>query len=173
MRSAFMPQPAVAGPYQIPPSPAQYRPGMPPEPAAAQRWSGMPPSPIQRPPASGNGGRAGRDGVYVDAGRQPAALNQKAHVLVEINGQIVGERKLDKPVLTVGRLSSNDIPVPSQRVSRLHAKIRWENNVWVIEDAESLNGLVIHGQLVERHILSNGDRVHVTPTAVVRFELVP
>ena len=173
IRSAFMPQPAVAGPYQIPPSPAQYRPGTPPEPAAAQRWSGMPPSPVQRPPASGNGGRAGRDGVYVDAGKQPAALNQKARVLVEINGQIVGERKLDKPVLTVGRLSSNDIPVPSQRVSRLHAKIRWENNVWVIEDAESLNGLIIHGQLVERHVLSNGDRVHVTPTAVVRFELVP
>jgi ABC-type multidrug transport system fused ATPase/permease subunit len=173
MRSAFMPQPAVARPYQIPPSPAQYRPGMPLEPAAAQQWSGMPPSPVQIPPAFGNGGRAGRGGAYVAAGRQPVAMNQKARVLVEINGQIVGERKLDKPVLTVGRLSSNDIQVPSQRVSRLHAKIRWENNVWVIEDAESLNGLVIRGQLVEWHVLSNGDRIHVAPTAVVRFELVP
>jgi hypothetical protein len=173
MRSAFKPEPAVAGSYKIPPSPAQYRPGMTPESAAAQRWSGMPPSPVQIPPAFGNGERAGRGGAYVAAGRQPVAMNQKARVLVEINGQIVGERKLDKPVLTVGRLSSNDIQVPSQRVSRLHAKIRWENNVWVIEDAESLNGLVIRGQLVEWHVLSNGDRVHVAPTAVVRFELVP
>jgi ATP-binding cassette subfamily B protein len=175
IRSAFMPIPAAARPYQGPPPPApvQHRPGMPPQPAAAQQWPGMPPSPVQIPPASGNGGRASRGGVYVNAGRQPAAFNQKARVLVELDGKIVGERKLDKPVLTVGRLSGNDIQVPSQRVSRLHAKIRWENNVWVIEDAESLNGLVIRGQLVERHVLSNGDRIHVAPTAVIRFETIP
>ena len=173
MRSAFMPEPAVAGPYQIPISPAQYSPGMPPQPSAAQQWSGMPPSPMQRPPVSGNGGRAVRDGGYVDAGRQAAAFTQQARVIVEVDGKIIGERKLDKPILTVGRLSGNDIQVPSQRVSRLHAKIRWENNVWVIEDAESLNGLVIRGQLVERHVLSNGDRIHVAPTAVVRFEQKP
>ena len=83
------------------------------------------------------------------------------------------ERKLDKDILTVGRLSENDIQVPSQRVSRLHAKIRRENNTWIIEDVESLNGLVIRGQLVERHVLSNGDRVHLAPTAVLRFELLP
>jgi pSer/pThr/pTyr-binding forkhead associated (FHA) protein len=94
-------------------------------------------------------------------------------VLVELDGKIVGERKLDKPVLTVGRLSGNDVQVPSQRVSRLHAKIRWENGTWVIEDAESLNGLVVHGQLVERHMLSNGDRIHVAPTAVIRYEIIP
>ncbi len=167
IRSAFVQVPAAGA--NLVPSPAQ----MPPQLPAAQQWPGMPPSPVQRPPASGNGGRADRDRVYVDAVRQPAAFNQKAHVLIEVDGKIVGERKLDKPVLTVGRLSGNDIQVPSQRVSRLHAKIRWENNVWVIEDAESLNGLVIRGQLVERHVLSNGDRVHVAPTSVVRFELIP
>ncbi|MGZ3622130.1 MAG: ABC transporter transmembrane domain-containing protein [Ktedonobacteraceae bacterium] len=96
-----------------------------------------------------------------------------ARVIIEVDGKIVGERKLDKPLLTVGRLSGNDIQVPSQRVSRLHAKIRRENNVWVIEDVESLNGLVIQGQLVERHVLSNGDRIHVAPTAVIRFEQKP
>ena len=112
-------------------------------------------------------------GVNIDAGRQPAAFTQNARVIIEVDGKIVGERKLDKPILTVGRLSGNDIQVPSQRVSRLHAKIRWENNVWVIEDVESLNGLVIRGQLVERHVLSNGDRIHVAPTAVIRFEQKP
>ena len=94
---------------------------------------------------------------------------QKARVLVEIDGKVVGERRLDKAVLTIGRLSANDIQVPSQRVSRLHAKIRWENGVWLIEDAESLNGLVYQGQLVERLALKNGDRVHVAPTAVLQY----
>jgi ATP-binding cassette subfamily B protein len=162
IRSAFIPVPAVAGPYQVPP-----------QPAAAQPRSGMPPTPIQVPPAYGNGGRASRDRAHVDAGRQPATLNQKARVLIEVDGKIVGERKLDKPILTAGRLSSNDIQVPSQRVSRLHAKIRWENNAWVIEDAESLNGLVVRGQLVERYVLANGDRIHLAPTAVIRFEVIP
>jgi hypothetical protein len=174
IRSAFMPIPAAVGSYQIPPSsaPAQYRPGMPPQPASAQQWSAIPPSPVPIQPVPGNGGQAVH-GVYIDASRQPAVLNQKARVLIELDGKIVGERKLDKPVLTVGRLSGNDIQVPSQRVSRLHAKLRWENNAWVIEDAESLNGLVIRGQLVERHILANGDRIHVAPTAVIRFETLP
>ncbi len=95
-----------------------------------------------------------------------------ARVIIEVDRKIAGQRLLDKPILTVGRLSGNDIQVPSQRVSRLHAKIRWENNAWVIEDVESLNGLVIRGQLVERHVLSNGDRIHLAPTAVIRFELL-
>ncbi len=101
---------------------------------------------------------------------QPAASNQKARVLIEIDGKVIGEQQLNKPVLTVGRLSGNDIQVPSQRVSRLHAKIRWENGAWVIEDAESLNGLIYQGQLVERHVLSNGDRIHVAPTAVIQYK---
>lgn len=136
----------------------------------------QPPSPVPLPP-----NRPGP--VRVPLARDPYAFGGNSHgnpqqklkarVFIEVDGKIVGQRLLDKPVLTVGRLSGSDIQVPSQRVSRLHAKIRWENNAWVVEDVESLNGLVIHGQLVERHVLSNGDRVHVAPTAVVRFELIP
>jgi pSer/pThr/pTyr-binding forkhead associated (FHA) protein len=124
------------------------------------------PEPVRVPPA--------RD-PYAFGGNSHRNPQQQlnARVFIEVDGKIVGQRLLDKPVLTVGRLSGNDIQVPSQRVSRLHAKIRWENNAWVVEDVESLNGLVIHGQLVERHVLSNGDRVHLTPTAIVRFELIP
>ncbi len=95
-----------------------------------------------------------------------------ARVLVEVDGRIVGQRQLDKPVLTVGRLSSNDVPVPSQRVSRLHAKIRWvkEYGAWVIEDAESLNGLLLNGHRIDQHTLRKGDRIYVSPSAVLQFE---
>ena len=90
-------------------------------------------------------------------------------MLIEIDGKVIGERALNKPFLTVGRLSSNDVQVPSQRVSRLHAKIHEENGSWVIEDAESLNGLIYRGQRVDRLVLNNGDRIHVSPTAVLQF----
>ena len=94
---------------------------------------------------------------------------QKGRVLLEVDGKIIGEYALNKPLLTVGRLSSNDVQIPSHRVSRLHAKIHEENGTWVIEDAESLNGLIYRGQRVDRLILNNGDRIQLAPTAVLQF----
>ena len=95
-----------------------------------------------------------------------------ARVLIEVDGQIVGQRPLDKPVLTVGRLSSSDVQVPSRRVSRLHAKIRWiqGNGAWVIEDAESLSGLTFQGQRADQHVFRKGDRVYVSPSAAILYE---
>lgn len=167
IRSAFVPFPAPVGQYQVPSEP-QQRPA-------------QPPSPVVMPVSGGQRAQAG----YVDGGRQPApqaarnnqpqpvAFNRKARVLIEVDGRIVGEHQLNKAVLTVGRLSGNDVQVPSQRVSRLHAKIRWENGAWVIEDADSLNGLVYQGHLVDKHVLAHGDRIHVAPTAVIQYEVVP
>ncbi len=102
------------------------------------------------------------------APRQPL----KARVIVEVEGKLVGERRLDKPVLTVGRQASNDVPVPSQRVSRLHAKIRWdkESGAWLIEDADSLNGLTYQGRRIDQHVLSRGDRVYIAPAVVLLYE---
>ncbi len=187
IRSVFGPSQVLAGQYGVPPqpSPAPYKPVSPIPPWAPQQWPASPPSPIPAPVMPAKGGQAARRGAYVDVDRQaaprparnnqpqPAAFNQKARVLIELDGKIIGERQLNQPVLTVGRLSGNDIQVPSQRVSRLHAKIRWENNAWMIEDAESLNGLVYQGHLVDRHILSNGDRIHVAPTAVLQYQVMP
>jgi pSer/pThr/pTyr-binding forkhead associated (FHA) protein len=93
-----------------------------------------------------------------------------AHIMVEVDGKSVGQYSLNKPVMTIGRLSSNDIHVPSQRVSRLHAKIRASNGHWIIEDAESLNGLVYQGQRVDHIVLNAGDRVFVAPSAVLQYQ---
>ncbi|HEV2582290.1 MAG TPA: ABC transporter transmembrane domain-containing protein [Ktedonobacteraceae bacterium] len=145
-------------------------PALPPQPPRTPNLQPSGPNIVVPPMAyPGNGGRPGPS-VQPVRGPQPQQQgSNKARVLIEIDGRVVGERRLDKPELTVGRLSANDIQVPSQRVSRLHAKIRWENGTWVIEDAESLNGLIYQGNLVERHIFTNGDRVHVAPTAVIQF----
>lgn len=187
VRSAFVPLQAAGGRYQVPPPHVPVTP-----PPAPRQWpSPPPPSPVPAgvpvPPARpGNGQASG----YPDAGRQqvpparynqpqparqsqPAPVMRKARVLIEVDGKIVGERRLDKPVLTVGRLSGNDIQIPSQRVSRLHAKIRWDNGSWIIEDAESLNGLVYQGHLVEHLVFSNGERVHLAPNAVLQYEALP
>jgi ATP-binding cassette, subfamily B, bacterial len=111
---------------------------------------------------------------YIAQGRSDVnpQRQRSARVLIEVDGRIVGQRKLNKPVLTVGRLADSDVNVPSQRVSRLHAKIRWiqENGTWIIEDAESLNGVTFQGQRVDQHTLSKGDRIYLAPSALLLYE---
>jgi ATP-binding cassette, subfamily B, bacterial len=183
LRPAFVPLAAPVPVYQAQPQPAprpwNAPPAQPPQPQfspvpQATPWQQAPQQPPQSSPgnapvpARGHGNNGGQQVPQTPQPQQAGAV-QKARVLVEVDGKVVGERRLDKSVLTVGRLSGNDIQVPSQRVSRLHAKIRWENGAWLIEDAESLNGLVYQGTLVERLALKNGDRIHIAPTAVVQY----
>ncbi|HZR42984.1 MAG TPA: ABC transporter transmembrane domain-containing protein [Ktedonobacteraceae bacterium] len=111
--------------------------------------------------------------AFDDPRTQPMSKGtQHAFVLIEVDGKIVGRQCLSHthPLLTIGRLSHNDVSVPSSRVSRLHAKLHWERGRWVIEDAESLNGLVYQGKRIERLALSNGDCVYMAPTAVLHYK---
>jgi ABC-type multidrug transport system ATPase subunit len=104
---------------------------------------------------------------------QPASNGaRRALLLIEVDGKIVAQQPLpnEKSLLTVGRLPHNDVTVPSSRVSRLHAKLHREQGAWVIEDAESLNGLVYQGQRVERLALANGDRIYLAPSAVLHYK---
>ncbi len=180
LRPAYVPLGAPAPVYQAQPVPAPQPGNVPPvapqyPPAQAPAVWPQPSQPMVVPATPGNapvrnyaqnGGQQ-----YQPPVPQPvqSGAMQKARVFIEVDSKVVGERRLDKEVLTVGRLAGNDVQVPSQRVSRLHAKIRWENGAWVIEDADSLNGLVYQGNLVERLVMKNGDRIHVAPTAVVQF----
>jgi ABC-type multidrug transport system fused ATPase/permease subunit len=156
LRSAFAPLPAGDAPWPVRPAPAPQRNS---PPAPAPRSAPIPVALI----------RAGSPGRNGDGSER--AL-QRARVHVEVDGKIVGVRPLDKPVLTVGRLVASDVQVPSQRVSRLHAKMRWENGTWLIEDAESLNGIVYQGNRVDRHVLSSGDQILLAPKVILHYEAV-
>ncbi len=94
----------------------------------------------------------------------------EAQILVQIDGNIIGKHCLSKPEFTIGRYPTSDIQIPSARVSRFHATIHWEKGAWVIEDAESLNGLTCRGQRVYRLALVDGDRIHIDPTIVLHYE---
>jgi len=94
----------------------------------------------------------------------------KAQILVQVGGKIIGEYRLSKLVFTIGRYPTSDIQIPSTRVSRFHAMIRWKNGAWVIEDVESLNGLTCQGQRIDQLALVDGDRIHIDPTIVLHYE---
>ncbi len=156
LRSAFVPL-QVGGAY----APQQI-----PVPPIPQGWPGAVPMTQPAPAVMDRGPRA-------NGNPQPPAPEMKpptALVVIEVDGKVVSQSVLNKPNMTIGRLSANDIPVPSQRVSRLHAKILASNGAWVIEDAESLNGLVYQGQRIDRLILRPGDRVFLSPQVVLQYQ---
>ncbi len=192
LRSAFVPSPVGYETVQAQAIsmgqnwPAQAAPGFGP-----QNWPPVavpvPQSPLNRPSAPGIGpvpvtpaanrpdGQGGngagatmRPGQGQGQGREQGM--PRARLRVEVDGQIVGERQLDKPVMTIGRLPSNDVQVPSRRVSRFHARLRWSNGTWLIEDVDSLNGIAYQGVRVDRHPLANGDRIFLGPGASLYYE---
>jgi ATP-binding cassette subfamily B protein len=93
-----------------------------------------------------------------------------AHILVEIDGKSVGEYRLEKPFMTIGRAPGSDIQILSPSVSRLHAIVRWNNGAWMIEDAASRNGLSCQGQRVDQLALVDGDRVLIDPNIALGYE---
>ncbi len=143
---------------------------VPPAPMRAPTAQPVPVGNVPLPPGyTQNGGQQKQ--AYMGNIPQPQApSSRKAYVLIEINSKIVSDRQLDKPILTVGRISGNDIQVLADRVSRLHARIRWENGSWLIEDADSLNGISYHGSRIDRHILMNGDRIMLGPKAALHYK---
>jgi ABC-type multidrug transport system fused ATPase/permease subunit len=157
LRSAFVPLAVGDEAWQARPAPA-----------AQQNWraaAAVSPAPLPAVPVAPV--RAGSPGGNGDGARQAP---QRARVRIEVDGKVTGVQLLNKPLLSIGRLAGNDILVPSQRVSRLHAKMRWENGAWLIEDANSLNGIVYQGNRVDQHVLSNGDQIFLAPKVVLYYE---
>jgi hypothetical protein len=42
--------------------------------------------------------------------------------------------------------------------------------MWLIEDADSLNGIIYQGNRVDRHVLVNGDQIFLAPKANLYYE---
>ncbi|HCI81233.1 MAG TPA: hypothetical protein DHW02_16260, partial [Ktedonobacter sp.] len=93
-------------------------------------------------------------------------------VQVELDGEIIGERTLDKPVLWIGRLLKNDIHIPDRRISQKHARIVQRENTWVLEDIDGFNGIIHQGKRVEQHTFTDGDKVYLAPTIALHYHVV-
>jgi pSer/pThr/pTyr-binding forkhead associated (FHA) protein len=61
----------------------------------------------------------------------------------------------------------------SLRVSRYHASVSRKDGMWQIEDAESLNGVVIKGQRVCQHVFNHDDRIHLSRRVILRSVKFP
>jgi hypothetical protein len=102
-------------------------------------------APVPGPRGSGLGGdKAGHRHLLVRVGAEPLEL-------------VPGK------VFTFGRNETCSLPIPSARVSREHAEIRWDSGKPVIADKGSANGTFVSGKPVTEHALSPGDEIEVGP----------
>ena len=84
-----------------------------------------------------------------------------AKLYLEFEQAVLKEVPLSQGVVTIGRLPDNLIHVDNLAVSGHHAKIYWDQDKYVIEDNNSLNGTYLNN----RRISKAAKAVSVAPCA--------
>lgn len=62
---------------------------------------------------------------------------------------------------TVGRDAGSDLYLPEKDVSRQHARLRFGQGNWFIQDTDSAGGIRVNGKAVLAHRLEDGDQVDI------------
>jgi pSer/pThr/pTyr-binding forkhead associated (FHA) protein len=103
------------------------------------------------------------------AAELPVPGSTRKHLLVRAGAPPI-ELEVGK-LFTIGRQTTCSLPVPSNRVSRVHAEIKWDGEQPVIVDKGSSNGTFVGGKSVTEHRLATGDEVEIGPFhCVYRFD---
>lgn len=80
---------------------------------------------------------------------------------------------LDGDQITIGRDSSNEIPVNDAEVSRRHARLTFQGGKYVLEDMGSTNGTFVNGQrLTGPRVLKTGEVISLGEKIVFVYESV-
>ncbi len=84
--------------------------------------------------------------------------------------EIKGRWTLAKPVISIGRWEDNDVVIDDRWVSRHHAQVRREEEIYVIQDLDSKNGTFVNGQRIAAPtLLADGDEIQMTPLIKLTF----
>jgi hypothetical protein len=80
-----------------------------------------------------------------------------AKLLFSLDGQLLGEYPLDKPLLRIGRRRDNDIAIDNLMISSEHAQVVVIGQNALLQDLDSTNGTVVNGVRVKQHVLQHDD----------------
>jgi pSer/pThr/pTyr-binding forkhead associated (FHA) protein len=81
-----------------------------------------------------------------------------AHLLSLTDGPSI---LIDKPILLFGRHEECDVQLNSKKVSRRHCIVAQVNDVFIVRDLGSTNGVRINGERVAEGKLRPGDELQV------------
>ena len=68
---------------------------------------------------------------------------------------------------TIGRSSENNLVIPDTAVSRHHARLRYAQGTWFIQDTNSTGGVKVNGELVPATRLEPGDQIEIAGNTFV------
>ena len=106
----------------------------------------------------------------VPVGKPVRAQQGPSAYLVVISGPSFGEMyKLKGERSVLGRGERNDIRVLDDGVSREHAAIERDGGKMVLVDLRSTNGTFCNGTRVARQDLTDGDKISIGATTILKF----
>ncbi|MBI5953351.1 MAG: FHA domain-containing protein [Chloroflexi bacterium] len=86
----------------------------------------------------------------------------KEAYLEATKGQLLGKKIcLDVDDFSVGRNRDNNLQLSDTRVSRLHARLRYAQGSWFIQDQNSTIGTFVNGKQIKAIRLNSGDHIRV------------
>ncbi len=129
---------------------SQEPPGSPPAtPPVLESPPGAPPPPPPPSPPS-------------PAAEKELAREALANVVIR-SGALEGQRlPIRVPIVNIGRAEYNDLVIPDESVSAIHAKIQRREGIWILMDMDSTNGTFVDGERVT-------DEVPLVPASLLRF----
>ena len=80
---------------------------------------------------------------------------------VSRSGKIIEQVRVHQLPFTIGRRSANDLVLLDKDVSQRHAMINREAGIYVVEDLNSTNGLVLNGKRGSLAVLRDGDTIAI------------
>src|SRR5437868_10192331 len=84
-----------------------------------------------------------------------------AKLVLKFESSVLKEVPLSQVVITIGRLPDNVIHVDNLAVSGHHAKIYWEQDKYIVEDNNSLNGTYLSNRRLSKSALKDPDAILV------------
>jgi adenylate cyclase len=84
----------------------------------------------------------------------------------EANGELVpmggGDTiPLLRPVMTLGRRESCDVPLQFPNISGVHCELSFRDGYWTIKDLNSTNGVKVNGMRIQARPLKPGDEIAI------------
>jgi diguanylate cyclase (GGDEF)-like protein len=101
---------------------------------------------------------------------RPTPKDRDRAYLIVLAGSSVGEMyKITAESTVIGRGQQADIHVIDEGISRRHAEIVHEGDTIIIRDLGSTNGTYCNGDKIGEHQLSDGDKIQVGSTTILKF----
>jgi diguanylate cyclase (GGDEF)-like protein len=124
-----------------------------------------------RPSVPADEGEATRITSLSNLSQELAARRQQlAAYVVVLQGTNVGEmHKIDGPENVIGRAMSAQVRLNDDGISRRHCRILQIGGQVIIEDLGSANGTLVNGEMIQHHVLKEGDKIRLGSTTMLKF----